>query len=363
MKYIVFNYVLLIVSLSPVLHAQNTISTSDQIHHTLSSYHDKNEFNGVVLVSKKGRIIFHEGFGYASVEHNVLNDKQTKFLIGSATKSFTAIAVMQCVEKGWLELHTPISNYIPELTGDVGQLTLHVLMKNTSGLPVHLNRITNLEYRDISSPELIQLYKGIELSFHPGSKYEYSNLNYQLCALIVERVSGLDYHIYIKENILEAAGMLDSGVQNTHDFVSLRATGYNLENEEYVQSPRNYLAYAMGGGNMYATAYDLYNWDIELYGEALVSQESKERLFDGHPDIFDGYGYGFKIRNYQRNNLSTNTGKLVRHGGSMYGFICNIHRYLNDQVLIVVLGNMRPYPTMEITLEIENILRENSWFE
>jgi CubicO group peptidase (beta-lactamase class C family) len=300
------------------------------------------------------------GFGYASIEKKINNTESTNFLIGSATKSFTAIAVMRCVEKGLLNLHTPVRDYIPELTGEVGELTLHYLMKNSSGLPVHLKRITELEYRDISSEELLGLYNTIELSFKPGTKYEYSNLNYQLCAIVIERVSGLSYIDYMNQFIFIPLGMSQSGIQRTNDLIEHRATGYDIEDGKLSPSPKNYLAYAMGGGDIYSNILDLLKWDQALYGKDLLNQVSLDLLFDGSPDQYGGYGYGFKIKPYQRNIDSE--GKLVRHGGSMYGFICNIHRYIEDQVTIIILGNIRPYPVMEITEKIEKILLDNSCF-
>lgn len=331
-----------------------------KIDQTVKEYYQNKQFNGVVLVAKKGKILYESGFGYASLEKKIKNNESTGFLIGSATKSFTAIAVLQLVERGLLDLHVPVRTYIPELTGEAGELTLHYLMKNSSGLPVHLNRITTLEYRDISSEELIALYNGIELSFKPGNQYEYSNLNYQLCALVVERVSGLSYSDYMNQFLFTPLDMNQSGVQRINDLIKHRATGYEIEEGKLLPSPKNHLAYAMGGGDIYSTAPDLLKWDQGLYSQALLSQESLDLLFDGSVDEYGGYGYGFKIKPYERNSESE--GKLVRHGGSMYGFVCNIHRYLDDQVTIIILGNIRPYPVMEITNKIEAILLEYSFF-
>lgn len=346
---------------TPKSAAQSRDTLYKKIDKSVREYYQDNKFNGVVLVAKKGEILYHNAYGYASVEKNIKNTDSTAFLIGSTTKSFTAIAVLQCVEKGLLDLRTPVRDYLPELKGEAGQLTLHHLMKNSSGLPVHLNRITELEYRDINSEELIGLYNTIELSFTPGTKFDYSNLNYQLCALVVERVSGLTYIQYMKQFIFNPLEMNQSGIQRTTDHLAHRATGYVMEEGKMQHSPKNHLAYAMGGGDIYANGLDLLKWDQGLYDEKLLTQESLDLLFDGNPDEYGGYGYGFKIKMYKRND--TTHGKLVRHGGSMYGFVCNIHRYLDDQVTIIILGNIRPYPVMEITKIIEKTLLENSYFQ
>lgn len=341
---------------SNIVKSQNQESLTSELNTILNGYYNNKQFNGTVLVGKKGNIVYQGAFGYSNFEKSIKNRIYTKFLIGSATKSFTAIAIMQVREKGLLNIHTPIKKYIPELNVELGNLTLHLLMKNSSGLPVHLGRITELQYRDISSKELIELYNTTKLSFKPGSKFDYSNLNYQLCAIVLERVTGKSYKDYLEKSIFEPLKMNDSGIERTHEIATDKALGYDLKEDDFVEAKNNYMSYAMGGGDIYSTALDILKWDSALYRNTLVNNESKQLLFDGNPNEFGTYGYGFKVKEYARSSSKKNVGKLVRHGGSMYGYICNIHRYLDDEVTIVVLGNMRPHPIMEITRDIEKKL-------
>ncbi|RDY59401.1 serine hydrolase domain-containing protein [Flagellimonas nanhaiensis] len=328
-----------------------------EIDSFVQGFEEKQEFNGTILVAKNGQVLFQKGYGFSNVADKTENEVATKFSIGSLTKSFMACAIMQQIEKGTLDLHAPIRNYIPELRDDLGKLTLHHLLKNSSGLPVHLNRLTTLEYRDISSKELIQLYnEKAELSMEPGSSYSYSNLNYQLAALVLEKVSGISYEQYMNDKIFKPLKMHSSGIERTHKFPSDKAKGHQVENGEIIPAQRNFMAYAKGGGDMYTTVLDLLKWDQALYTDDFISEEAKEKLFDGTPGIYGGYGYGFKIKYYKRHSDSRPEGKLVRHGGSMYGYVCNLHRYIDDEITIIILGNIRPYPIMEITEGIESIL-------
>lgn len=345
--------VLVYFSSVPFLLGQKIQPKLDSI---LTHYFQKNEFSGSVLVAKKGKVLYQNALGYANVETKEKNKANTKFLIGSATKSFTAIAIMILHEKGFLDLHKPIREYLPELQNDVGDLTLHLLMKNSSGLPVHLNRITKLEYRDISSQELLELYQEMELEFTPGSTYAYSNLNYQLAALVLERLSGLQYKSFLRNEIFEPVKMSNTGIERTGDQIPNKALGHDVLDGKIEIATPNYMAFAKGGGDMYSTIGDLLKWDQALYSSHLLTLESMKLLFDGKANEYGSYGYGFKVKKYKRNNVSKPSGKLVRHGGSMYGYSCNIHRYLDDQVLIVILGNIRPYPVMKITKEIESQL-------
>tara|TARA_R110002073_G_scaffold123234_2_gene266828 strand:+ start:9736 stop:10839 length:1104 start_codon:yes stop_codon:yes gene_type:complete len=342
---------------------QSNKKLRQELSNKIATYYNNNQFSGTVLVAKKGDVLYNEAFGYANIEKKIKNKTSTQFLIGSLTKPFTATAIMHAKERGLLDLHVPLKKYIPELNDELGRLTVHLLMKNSSGLPVHLNRITKLEYRDITSKELITLYNTVKLAFTPGTKYDYSNLNYQLCAIVLERISGISYKEYLETNVFDPIKMTSSGIERTSLIAKNKALGYDLENSIMKRAEVNYMAYAKGGGDIYSTAKDILKWDKALYTENLVSEESKKLMFDGKPGEYGSYGYGFKIKEYTRNVKGDKKGKLVRHGGSMYGYICNVHRYLNDEVTIIVLGNMRPYPTMEITLKIEEILRSHGCFK
>jgi CubicO group peptidase (beta-lactamase class C family) len=152
--------------------------------------------------------------------------------------------------------------------------------------------------------------------------------------------------------------MNNSGVERTHDFPADKAKGHIVIGGSIKRAQRNYLAYAKGGGDMYATARDILKWDQALYRDQYLSHESKKLLFDGDPEIYGGYGYGFKVKFYNRGD--NKSGKLVRHGGSMYGYVSNVHRYLDDKLTIIILGNIRPYPTMEITTKIEGMFLDSA---
>ena len=358
------NYIILFaifLTYSFAIESQNQSKLTFELNDTLNEYYNNKKFSGTVLVANKGKILYQGAFGYADFDKKIKNTIETKFLIGSATKSFTAIAIMQAREKGILNLHTPIKKYIPELNEELGNLTLHLLMKNSSGLPVHLNRITELQHRDISSRELIELYNSTKLSFKPGSKYDYSNLNYQLCAIVLERVTGKSYKEFMETHIFKPLRMYSSGIERTNELAKDKALGFDLIDNKFIKADNNYMSYAMGGGDIYANALDISKWDSALYTNILVNNKSKQLLFDGKPTEFGTYGYGFKIKEYTRSSSNNKTGKLVRHGGSMYGYICNFNRYLDDEIIIIVLGNIRPYPTMEITVAIEKLLLRHKY--
>src|SRR5690606_20105828 len=164
------------------------------------------------------------------------------------------------------------------------------------GLPVHLNRIAELKYADLEEDELIQMFDKASLSMKPGTGYEYSNLNYQLAAVVVAKVSGLSYKQYIERHILVPLGMKSSGLERTNEIPDGKAVGHEVKDGKLLEAGKNYMGYALGSGDIYTTVDDLFLLDQALYANRLLSEKSKNLLFDGKPEEFGGYGYGFRVK-------------------------------------------------------------------
>lgn len=312
-------------------------------------------FRGVVLVAHQGKLLHRAAYGEADASRNIANSLTTRFLIGSLTKSFTAIAILQLEEQGKLELKAPIARYLPELRKELGEsLTLHWLLKHQSGLPVHLERLVEEAERPVSSKEIFAIINDAELSFRPGSKYEYGNLGYHLAALILERVSGKPYQEIIKQQILEPAGMRDSGIERFAKRPERRANGY-AKSLLGISQDENNVSWAFGTGDIYATADDILRWDEALFSNRLLSGERREMLFDGESAEWGYYGYGFRVHEYQRSPGHASLGKMIRHGGSMDGFLSNYHHYIDDELTVIVLANIRPFEIRQLTFELKEI--------
>lgn len=272
----------------------------EKIERKIENYIENDDYQGTVLVAKGGKILFKKAYGYADREEKIKNTTKTQFLIGSLTKSFVAVSVLQLVEDGLLDLNEPIRTYIPELKDDLGKnLTLHILLKHQSGLVPHLERIIAFEDRDVSSQEIIEIINTSSLSFTPTSEYQYSNLNYTLSAIAIEKVTGKSYAQVLQERTFKPLEMNHSGVERKHNKPKNRAKGYRkttfgIKNEENVTS------YALGTGDIFSTVEDLYKWDQALYNNTLLSEKSISLLFDGENSEFGNYSYGFRITEYQR---------------------------------------------------------------
>lgn len=329
------------------------VPTDPAIEAVMRRYVGEEQFRGVVLVAQDGKLLHKAAYGPADEKTGRGNRVDTPFLIGSLTKSFTAVTVMQLVEEGLLDLNAPLSRYLPGLKQELGnKLTLHFLLKQQSGLPVHLERLVELEEREIPSSEILAIINRASLSFEPGSRHEYSNLNFHLAALVIEAVSGKSYAEVLAEKTFAPLAMANSGVERFSAVPASRARGYRkgmlgLDNDE------NNVSYALGSGDIYTSVDDLHAWDQALFSKRLVSDKSRARLFDGGSEEWGYYGYGFRIQPYTRGANASAPGTLVRHGGSMDGFLSNYHHYIDDKLTVIVLGNIRPFSIRDLSYELK----------
>jgi len=321
----------------------------------IQRYVKEEMFRGTVLVASNGKILHRAAYGYANDNAGHLNKLDTRFLIGSLTKSFTAVTVMQLVETGKLDLHAPIAKYLPTLKPELAQnLTLHRLLKHQSGLPIHLERLVALEEKPISSADILAIINTAHLSFTPGEQYEYSNLNYHLAALAIESVTGKSYAQVLQDRTFGPLHMRSSGVERFPNTPTNRANGYSKGLLGIKQDDNN-VSYALGSGDIFSTVDDLFIWDQALSDSKLLSEKSKTLLFSGESNDLGNYGYGFRIQDYQRELQTKDHGVLVRHGGSMDGFLSNYHRYTADKLPVIVLANIRPFSIRDFTFGLKEI--------
>lgn len=322
---------------------------------TIQRYIRTEDFRGTVLVAQGGTVLHRASYGMANDASKLGNELDTRFLIGSLTKSFTAITVLQLVEAGKLDLQAPIGRYIPGLRKELAeQLTLHRLLKHQSGLPVHLERLTTLVEKPVSSADILALINSSERAFAPGSQYEYGNLNYHLAALAIENVTGTSFAEVLHAQTFKPLGMSQSGIERFGQRPVNRANGYRKALLGTAPAENN-VSYALGSGDIYSTLDDLYRWDQALAGNTLLKEASKAQLFAGENAELGNYGYGFRIQPYQRSAGQQQAGTLVRHGGSMDGFLSNYHRYLDDQLTVIILANIRPFDIRQLTFDLKEV--------
>ncbi|MFW6160982.1 MAG: serine hydrolase domain-containing protein, partial [Acidobacteriota bacterium] len=297
----------------------------------LNAHVELRTFNGSVLIAKNGQILFSRGFGMANFELDVPNTPKTKFRLGSVTKQFTAMLIMQLEEKGKLSVDDPLAKYIPDYPNG-NKITIHHLLTHTSGVPSFTGfpEYKEIQVQPLSLEEIIALFKEKPLEFEPGAKHAYSNSGYILLGFILEEVSGKPYDLLLRENIFDPLGMNDSGYDWNKLILKHRASGYSIDKGEFVNDSYIDMHIPHAAGALYSTVEDLYTWDRALYTERLLTRDSLDKMFT---PFLENYAYGWGVGElYGR--------KRISHGGGINGFVSNISRFPDDDACIVILSNL-----------------------
>jgi CubicO group peptidase (beta-lactamase class C family) len=316
---------------------------SSKIDELMRVFHEYGQFNGSVLVSEGGKVILKKGYGLANMEWNIPNKPDTKFRIGSITKQFTSMLVLQLVGKKKIDLEGKLSDYLPYYRKDTGEkVTIHHLLTHTSGIPSYtgLPRFMEEISRDpYPVEEFIKTYCSGELEFEPGSKYVYNNSGYFLLGAIIEAVTGQSYEDVLKENILEPVGMKNTGYDHHDTLIPNRAAGYEKRVGDYVNAPYLDMSLPYAAGSLYSTVEDLYLWDQILYADKLLSVELRELMFKPHVRAGGShYAYGWMVgmKTFPKSKAKV---KRIAHGGGINGFNTLIDRLVEDRHLIVLFNN------------------------
>lgn len=298
------------------------------------------KFSGSILIARNGVPVVTRSYGMANYELKVPNTSKTVFQIGSASKQFTAMAIMQLKERGKLNLNDQICKHLEDCPAAWQPITIHQLLTHTSGivgfstLPDWDERISVSSY---TRTGFVKEFRDLPLQFVPGEKYTYSNSGYYLLGLIIERISGKSYKEFLSENIFVPLGMKSSNYNEHPELIPNRATGYYWELDSFISAPNENLVLSFASSGVYTTVEDLLLWDKALYTEKLVSRKSLNEIFTPFTkEAPEGdqysYGYGWNIgKKFDRQSIS--------HSGRHNGFKAYILRFPSERVTVLVQGN------------------------
>lgn len=332
----------------------------------LSKFSRYGKFNGSVLVAEKGEVVFKKGYGWANMEWNIPNQPDTKHRLASVTKQFTAMLVVQLAAAEKLDLHAPISTYLPDYPKEqANRITIHHLLTHRSGIP---NYTWFSNYREVmprhNSPDaLTRLFADSALLFPPGERFSYSNSGYVLLGVIVEKITGLTFADALRENIFNPLGMDNTGCEIHSAIVKNRSSGYypmglSIQHAAYIEMSTPFSA-----GAIYSTVEDLFLWDQALYGDQLLPDEWKKLLFENYGSDgprYYGYGWEMDIMAVGSSNVVKNT---IGHSGGINGYTSSIIRIPEDSILVVILNNTGGTPLNEMTKAITGILYDQPYYE
>jgi CubicO group peptidase (beta-lactamase class C family) len=296
-------------------------------------------------VYRNGQSVLAKGYGLANVELHVPVQRLTVMQSGSVGKQFTAAAIMMLVEQGKIGLDDSIAKYFPDAPESWREIAVKNLLSHTSGLAEYesderAGPSGDFYLRlDFTEDQLVSKIEKLPIEFKPGDKWDYRNTNYVLLGVIIHRVSGQFYGDYLHDKIFAPLGMKSTRIISDRDVIPARAAGYEIEggtlkNQDFVSPTFNSTA----DGALYFNVVDLEKWDRALYGTTLLTRASLDRMWtpfvlnDGTANSA-GYGFGWGVG-------EENGHRVVRHSGAWQGFTCDIDRYVNDGVTVVVLTNL-----------------------
>jgi CubicO group peptidase (beta-lactamase class C family) len=306
--------------------------------HTYLSRLEKLGFAGVVLVAKGDDPVFAEGFGLADRERGLRWTPATVSTIGSITKQFTGAAILKLEEGHRLKVSDPIGLYFKDVPPDKSGITLHHLLTHSSGLsdPDDVG-----DFDPISLDDFVRKVFARPLLFAPGEGYEYANANFSLLGAIIEKLSGMSYEAFIRENLFLPCGMYETGYLLPHWGDGRLALGYRagklwgtiLGRPMAADGP--YWALRANGG-IHSTVYDMLRWARALLEGRVLAPESMERYWTPH--VSEGgdsfYGYGWSIR--------TGPGgvKIVNHNGGNGIFFADMAVVPDAKLVVFLMTNV-----------------------
>lgn len=341
---------ILFVFISSICFSQKKSELLDSLFSTMSQ---RGQFYGNVLIAQHNEVLFSKSYGYSDRTKEKFLNEETLFNVGSVSKAFTAIAILQLTEKEKLKLSDKVSKYLPEFP--YPEITIHHLLVHAGGLPSDYELLISSEWdnskiavnKDVMSALIKQK---TALQFTAGDRSEYSNLGFIILSEIIKQVSESDFKEYLLRNIFEPAGMSRTNIYNAEEIQQIEnvAIGYVLypftgKYEEAIKIPEFISNYTLSGfqgdGNVYSSTIDLFNFYKALSNNALITEESLKVAFQKHiparmestSDFGNSYGYGWTIINAPV--------QVVQRGGELPGYVSNTIWNITDDRLIIYLSN------------------------
>jgi CubicO group peptidase (beta-lactamase class C family) len=333
--------------------AQQDTRLSAEFDKVLKEEFVLNNTGTTVLVSSRGKIIYKKAFGMANVELNVPMQTNHVFRIGSITKQFTAIAILQLMEAGKLDVQDEITRFIPGYPVQGSTITIGHLLTHTSGIRDYTSIKDSVQRfkMDFTPAEMIGYFQNQPMRFAPGTRYEYSNSNYFLLGYIIEKITGKTYQQYLEDNFFRPLGMSSSFYGNDTKIIKDRAAGYTKAEKEIENAAAISMTQPYAAGAILSTVEDLFKWQQAVQSYKLVKKETLEKAFTRYK-LANGretsYGYGWRFGFIQES-------PSIWHGGLINGFM-TMGMYLpKEDVYVVVLSNCNCVSPENVTAKLAAI--------
>jgi len=327
--------------------------SAQSIDSMINTWQDHGLFNGGIIIVKKGQVVYQRSAGYANFETGTPNTDTTRFNLASVSKPFTAIAILQLVNKKKLKLTDALAQYLPDFPYPA--ITIEQLLSHTSGLP-EADQFEKPYFTEILSnrkiyAHLVQL-KPPSLAA-AGEKHFYNNLNFILLAILVEKITRTPFEDYMQRNVFSKAGMKDTYVRSTISPNTARyfqPTFYDtaFQHVDSVTNRKIYTDYPLGGtqgdNNVISTLRDMVLFDKALNNGKLLPPQMMELMYQtvklaNGKELSTGGGLKTYTLGWNVNKKDASGKFAAWHDGSLVGLTTIFFRNLTDSITYMMYEN------------------------
>lgn len=295
-----------------------------------------------IAVAVDGHLVYAEGFGYADLEQRVPAWPTTKFRIGSISKTLTAAALMQLVERGKVDLDAPVQKYVPSFPDKGARITPRMLGGHLAGIR-HYNGDEFLISQHYNSVlDGLKIFENDPLISPPGTAFHYSSYGFDLLSAVIESASGENFLDYMQRRVFAPLGLVDTTPDQNTAIIEQRSRSYDLrkdgadENAPYVDN-----SYKWAGGGFLSTPEDLVRFGSALLHPGFLTKNSLRLLFTSQKTTSGtetGYGIGWFV------GKSQNGRQIYQHSGGSVGGTSQLILYPDTGVVIAFTTNLSEAP-------------------
>jgi len=289
-----------------------------------------NEYMGTISVFKDKKEIYSRSIGYSDINNNILSNESTRYRIGSISKIFTAVLIMQLVEEKKLNLNDKLSQYFPDIKLS-NEITIEQLLTHRSGI-YNYTDIKDYESwmeKPLSQKELISKINKNKRRFKPNKKFEYSNSNYFLLSLIIEQIENGRFNKILEKKILIPYNLNQTYCCTNEENNNVAKSYYNINNK-WKEATNTDLRTAAGAGGIISTAKEINKFFNLLFNNKIINKESLDLMTYN----LKTSNYGFGIFEYDFFNSSG-----YAHNGRIDGFISTTCYFLEEEISVTYLNN------------------------
>lgn len=263
------------------------------------------DFRGCILIAQNSEVVFQRAFGFADLANKIPNEIDTKFATASAGKVFVAVGILQLIEKGLVNFNSKIEDILDfDLKAIDGHICVEELLTHTSGIPDYFDESVMSEYEDLwrdfpnykirSNKDLLPLFIDKPMMYPRGSKFQYNNTGFVVLAMIIEKITGMEFDEYLKEKVFDPCGMTGTGYYELDRLPAKCAMNYIFadHDNDYRTNIFSVDAKGTGAGGAFTTVNDINRFWKHLNSHKLLSPEMTTNMMMNHSKDAQCYGYG-----------------------------------------------------------------------